>query len=77
MTVKELIHKLVDELPDEEAARLLTFLKSEVAPSDGEPFVEQARPLWGIAGIGRSGRVSDIANRQDEYLAEAYDVRRR
>jgi hypothetical protein len=72
VTVKEMIHQLIDELPDAEAERVLAILRSVEGPSSSETEDEQAKPLWGIAGIGRSGRPSDIANHKDDYLADAY-----
>ena len=76
------LHRLADQIDDDhiEAAvdylRLLvqddhtstasSLISNTVSPSENDP------PLWGIAGIGRSGEASDIAKNKDAYLADAF-----
>lgn len=57
MSVKEELHRLVDQLPDEEATRLLELMERR-----------RRNPLLQLDGIIASGR-QDGAERHDTYLA--------
>lgn len=63
MTSKERLLALVQDLPEEQAARLLSMA------SELFEIPEQRRQLPAFVGIGDSGR-SDISSRVDEELAE-------
>lgn len=68
MTTKERLHRLVDELADEQADRALVLLESVTGPS---PAVSRHRAIPRSLGIGRSGR-TDVSERVDEVLAEGF-----
>lgn len=68
MTTKERLHRLVDELPDEQADRALALLESVASRS---PAVSKRRAIPRSLGIGRSGR-SDVSTHVDEVLAEGF-----
>ncbi len=65
MTSKERLLALVQGLPEEQAARLLSVA------SELFEVPEQRRQLPTFVGIGDSGR-SDISSRVDEELAEGF-----
>lgn len=68
MTTKERLHRLVDELADEQADRALVLLESVARP----PLAaSKRRAIPRSLGIGRSGR-SDVSTRVDEVLAEGF-----
>jgi len=68
MTTKERLHRLVDELADEQADRALVLLESV---ANLPPAVSRRRVIPRSLGIGRSGR-SDVSTRVDEVLAEGF-----
>lgn len=63
---KELLHRLVDELPDEQAPRALELLRGI---ADAGP--DRPRRLPSSLGVGDSGR-ADISGRVDEILADGF-----
>jgi hypothetical protein len=63
---KELLHRLVDELPDEQAPRALELLRSIADTGPGQP-----RRIPSSLGAGDSGR-ADISARIDEMLADGF-----
>lgn len=69
VTTKERLHRLVDELADEQADRALMLLESVTS---SPPAVRRRRGIPRSLGIGRSGR-SDVSTRVDEVLAEGFD----
>lgn len=68
MTTKERLHQLVDDLPDEQAARALALLEG-VAGSSVDPGRRRVVPS--SLGVGASGQ-SDVSERVHEILAEGF-----
>jgi hypothetical protein len=68
MTTRERLHRLVDDLSDDEAAEALALLESQVA--------EQAEPaaLPEFFGMLHSGK-GDLAARSDEILRAEFGRR--
>ena len=76
------LHRLADQVDDDHIEAAIDYLRlltrddhtSDASSSNGNTVTpsENDPPLWGIAGIGRSGEASDIAKNKDAYLADAY-----
>ena len=77
MTIKERLHKLVDELSELEANAALQILiarrNNGAAPSAQAKEPKKRRRL-SFSGIGASG-APDVSERFDEYLGRAIDAR--
>jgi hypothetical protein len=80
--IRSELHRLADQIDDDHVEAAFKFL-SRLADEDHSPDSSTTNgnqnthpandpPLWGIAGIGRSGEASDIAKHKDAYLADAY-----
>jgi hypothetical protein len=68
VTTKERLHRLVDELADEQASRALALLETVA----GEHSPAGRRRVVPISlGAGASGR-SDLSERVDEILADGF-----
>jgi hypothetical protein len=68
VTTKERLHRLVDELADEQADRALALLETV---TDEQQAPGQRRVVPTSLGVGASGR-SDLSERVDEFLADGF-----
>jgi hypothetical protein len=68
VTTKERLHRLVDELADEQASRALALLE---AVTGEEHTAGQRRVVPTSLGAGASGR-GDLSERVDEILADGF-----
>ena len=80
--VRSELHRLADRIDDEHVEAAVEYLSriahenhatgSSTPNGNADTPPANDPPLWGIAGIGRSGEASDIAKNKDAYLADAY-----
>ena len=70
MSPKELLHRLVDELPDEHAPRALELLRTIGQPEEDRGSRRVPQSL----GCGDSGR-ADVSVNVDEILADGFGRR--
>ncbi|MGI8476484.1 MAG: hypothetical protein ACR2OO_08965 [Thermomicrobiales bacterium] len=87
MTIRQELQRLADELDDKQIRSTLDYVRRIIGVADNDGRDASAapdasadhppKPLWGIAGIGRSGERSSVKEHDDEYLADAFVPRRR
>lgn len=68
MTTKEQLHRLVDELGEEQAGHALVLLKTV---TESRPTSKNRRRVPASLGIGDSGR-GDLSEHVGEALAEGF-----
>jgi hypothetical protein len=68
VTMKERLHRLVDELAGEQVDRALALLETVTGE---QPAAGQRRVVPASLGVGASGR-SDLSERVDEMLADGF-----
>lgn len=68
MTTRERLHRLVDDLSEDQAAQALTLLESQLAE---EPAPEALPEFFGMLHSGKG----DLAARSDEILRSEFGKR--